>query len=52
MKKVEYGRMSRGGIGGMPRSSTALLNRRGGTPTRPGGSHLSPGNRDGRKIFE
>jgi hypothetical protein len=41
-KKVEYSRMSRGRNGGMHESSTALLTRIGSTPTRLGGSHMSP----------
>jgi hypothetical protein len=42
VKKTECSRMSRGGTIGMPKSSTALLTRRGSTLMRPGGSHLSP----------
>jgi hypothetical protein len=49
MKEVEYSKMSRGRIGGMPRSSTALLSGRGGTLMRPGGSHFVP--RKGSNLF-
>jgi hypothetical protein len=44
VKKIEYSRMSRGGNGGMPRSSTELLTGRGSTLMRPRGSHPSPRN--------
>jgi hypothetical protein len=47
VKKTEYSRMSRGGTGGMPESSTVLLTGRGSTSTRPGGSHPSPGKGSG-----
>jgi hypothetical protein len=47
MKKVEYSRVSRGGTGGVPGSSVALLTGRGSAPTRSGGSHPSPGKGSG-----
>jgi len=48
MKKSEYSRMFRGGTGGMPGSSAALLIGRGSTPTKLGGSHPFP--RKGSEI--
>jgi hypothetical protein len=43
MKEVEYGKMSRGRTGGMPRSFVVLLFGGGSTSMRLGGSHSSPG---------
>lgn len=42
MKKTKYSGMSRGGIGGMPESSTALLTGSGRTLTRFVGACSSP----------
>jgi hypothetical protein len=42
VKKTKYSRMSRGGTGGIPKSSTTLLIGRGSTSMRPGGPHPSP----------
>jgi hypothetical protein len=47
MKKAEYSRLSRGGPGGVPGSSTALLTGRGSASARSAGFHPSSGRGSG-----
>jgi hypothetical protein len=51
MKKVEYSQLSQGGLGGMPRSSVALLTGRCSASTRSGGSHSSLGRGSGLAML-